>query len=126
MSKLPEAIEYAKSGNIAKARQLLNEVVEREPNNELAWLWMAGLVEKIDQQVYCLRQALRINPNNQNASQKLSQLTSQSNQTGSDCRLSKAKPHFKGLGFSPLGTRTQAIASGRRERGPSLVVFLSR
>ncbi len=40
MDKLKQATEYAKSGNKIEARQLLAELLQSEPNNELAWLWM--------------------------------------------------------------------------------------
>ncbi|MFT3893996.1 MAG: hypothetical protein QM730_20395 [Anaerolineales bacterium] len=77
MSKLTQAIEYAKEGNKVKARQYLTEIVQTEPNNESAWLWMSSVVEKKDQQIHCLQQALRINPNNQHASMGLEKLISQ-------------------------------------------------
>ena len=74
MNKLTQAIDYAKSGDKASARQLLTEIIQVEPNNELAWLWMSGVVAKTEQQAYCLEQVLRINPGNQHASQGLSRL----------------------------------------------------
>lgn len=80
MSKLAQAIECAKSGDKAKARQLLAEVIQAEPNNESAWLWMSSVVGGTDQQVYCLKQVLRINPNSQPASMGLSKLTALKNQ----------------------------------------------
>ena len=77
MGNLTQAIEYAKAGDKVKARQILTEIVQTEPNNETAWLWMSSVVEKKEQQTYCLQQALRINPNNQHATVGLSKLTSQ-------------------------------------------------
>jgi hypothetical protein len=58
MDKLKQATEYAKSGNKIKARQLLAELLQSEPNNELAWLWMSGVVDNTSQQRYCLEQVL--------------------------------------------------------------------
>lgn len=80
MDNLTQAIEYAKSGDKARARQLLAEIIRTEPNNESAWLWMSGVVGETDQQIYCLKQALRINPNNRAAASGLSKLTASKNQ----------------------------------------------
>lgn len=74
MNKLSQAIEFAKSGNKVQARQYLKEVIQADQNNETAWLWMAGVVETTDQQIRCLEQVIRINPNNQNAAMALSRL----------------------------------------------------
>lgn len=74
VSKLTDAIDCAKSGEKARARQLLAEVIQAEPNNEVAWLWMSGVVGSKEQQVYCLQQVLRINPNSQPALAGLSRI----------------------------------------------------
>jgi len=42
---LSEAITAAKLGQMALARRILNEIVAKEPKNERAWLWIAGLAE---------------------------------------------------------------------------------
>ena len=42
---LAEAITAAKLGQRQLARKLLAELVERDPNNESAWLWIAALSE---------------------------------------------------------------------------------
>jgi hypothetical protein len=39
-------------------------VVERDPDNEFAWLWLSAVVSGIDRQRECLHQVLKINPNN--------------------------------------------------------------
>jgi hypothetical protein len=66
-----------KAGNKVAARQLLAEVAKAEPNNETAWLWLAGCVDNIEQKKFCLSKALAINPNNQNARKALMQLEPQ-------------------------------------------------
>lgn len=68
------AIAAAKAGDKVTARQLLAELVGREPNNDTAWLWLAACVESVDQKRYCLNRALTINPSNASALQALARL----------------------------------------------------
>lgn len=64
---LAEAITAAKLGQLQLARRLLAELVERDPNNENAWLWIAALSEDKQQAMAALDRVLQINPNNQQA-----------------------------------------------------------
>jgi tetratricopeptide (TPR) repeat protein len=74
--KLLQAVQLIKSGNKAAALSILKEIVQAEPNNENAWLWLYSCIENVEQKKYCLRQAIKINPNNQNAYNALSKLES--------------------------------------------------
>jgi hypothetical protein len=65
--KLSQAVQLIKSGNKIDALPILKEVVQTEPNNENAWLWLYSCVENVEQKRYCLQQVLKINPNNQGA-----------------------------------------------------------
>ena len=65
--ELTQAVQLIKSGNKIAALSILKEIVKAEPNNENAWLWLYSCVEKVEQKKYCLQQALRINPNNQDS-----------------------------------------------------------
>jgi twitching motility two-component system response regulator PilG len=64
---LAEAITAAKLGQRQLARQILAELVERDPRNESAWLWVAALSEDKQQAMEALGRVLDINPNNQQA-----------------------------------------------------------
>jgi hypothetical protein len=64
--KLSRAMRQVKQGDRAGAQQLLGEILANEPDNELAWLWLAAVLSE-DQGQYCIRQVLRINPNSQPA-----------------------------------------------------------
>ena len=75
--KLSQAIQFIKAGKKEAALPILKDVVQVEPNNESAWLWLYSCVEKIEQKKYCLHQALKINPNNQDARIALSKLENQ-------------------------------------------------
>ncbi|GIU76778.1 MAG: hypothetical protein KatS3mg005_0016 [Bryobacteraceae bacterium] len=64
---LAEAITAARLGQHQLARKLLTELVERDPKNESAWLWIAALSEDKQQAMDALARVLDINPNNQQA-----------------------------------------------------------
>lgn len=68
---LRKGIEAAKASNKAEARRLLGQVVQTNPENEMAWLWLGGVVETIEQQIFCLEKVLAINPDNQMAQRGL-------------------------------------------------------
>lgn len=67
-------IQHFDSGNKSGALQVFLEVLKREPNNEVAWLWLAACVDKIEQKRDCFRKILAINPNNLNAQKALAEL----------------------------------------------------
>jgi len=88
---LSEAITAAKLGQLALARRLLSEIVAKDPKNERAWLWVAGLAENKDSAYAALNRVLDINPRNQQAinALALSRLEESAQQT----RLRAARPH---------------------------------
>lgn len=64
--KLQQAIVSIKSGDKQLGQQLLAQVLQEEPGNEQAWLWMSAVVSE-DKRQYCIERVLKINPNNQQA-----------------------------------------------------------
>jgi len=62
-----QGIAAARSGRSAEARQLLEQTVQINPNDEMAWLWLSGLMATTEQKLACLQQVLRINPRNEYA-----------------------------------------------------------
>lgn len=71
--KLQQAIANIKSGNKNQGQQLLAQILQTEPNNETAWLWMSAVVDE-DKRKYCIERVLKINPNNEVAKQALENL----------------------------------------------------
>jgi hypothetical protein len=49
-------------------------VLQEDPDNERAWLWLSGVVDPLDERCYCLEQVLRINPANATARRGLAAL----------------------------------------------------
>jgi hypothetical protein len=72
---LRTGIQAAQSGNKAIARAILEQVVEQAPENELAWIWLASVVETTAERRDCLQKVLAINPNNERARQALTRLS---------------------------------------------------
>lgn len=62
---LQQAIEHVNAGNFKEGRVLLERVLEQDPRNDRAWVWLSGCVEDALQRRICLQQALKVNPNNQ-------------------------------------------------------------
>ena len=58
------AIIAIRSGRREEGRQLLNLLIQENPNNEMAWLWMSSVVNNDEQRARCLYHVLAIDPNN--------------------------------------------------------------
>ncbi len=73
--KLQEAITLIRSGDRQIAQKLLTEILNAEPRNETAWLWMSALMSG-EKRRFCLEKVLSINPNHVQARAQLARLTS--------------------------------------------------
>lgn len=73
--KLSQAVALIKAGNKSSALPILKEIVQENPQDEHAWLWLYSCVEETGQKKYCLKKALEINPHNQHAQQALQKLS---------------------------------------------------
>lgn len=67
-------IAFFKSGNKAQASKIFLTITELEPQNEIAWLWLAACEEKVEKKQTYLHKALSINPDNRNAQKALAEL----------------------------------------------------
>ncbi len=59
---LQEAIEAARQGNRARARDLLARLLRADQKDPAYWLWMSAVVETEREQVYCLQTMLKLDP----------------------------------------------------------------
>ncbi len=64
---LQEAIALIKSGQKDEGQNLLIQILEEDPQNDKAWIWMSAVVDTDEMRLECLEEALKINPNNQAA-----------------------------------------------------------
>lgn len=72
--QLQQAITLLRSGDKQNGGRILAEILKADPQNELAWLWMSGVVATGEQREHCLQQVLRVNPHNQIAREGLVKL----------------------------------------------------
>lgn len=75
-TQLQAAIEAIQAEDKHRGRRLLIEVLKAEPDNELAWLWMAKVVEG-ERRQQALERVLEINPLNALARQTLERMERQ-------------------------------------------------
>ena len=73
-TSLDLAIAAIRSGRKEEGRQLLNLLIQQNPNNEMAWLWMSSVVTSDEQRARCLYHVLAINPNSEIARRGLQML----------------------------------------------------
>jgi tetratricopeptide (TPR) repeat protein len=71
---LRRAVYLARAGNREEARALLLDVVRIDPRNEMAWIWLSGLVDSLDDQIIACENVLTINPANEKVRMHLAEL----------------------------------------------------
>ena len=64
---LQQGMQAARRGDRARASGLFQAVLEQDPDQEEAWLWLAALAESPEQSVVYLQRVLSINPHNTRA-----------------------------------------------------------
>jgi len=71
---LNRAIQAAREGRKIEARDLLIRLVEIEPDNEWAWIWLSGLFDSVEDRIIACENVLSINPTNEKVRAYLAQL----------------------------------------------------
>lgn len=64
---LRQAVRLARDGKRVEARDVFLRIVEEDPRNELAWMWLAGLVDSLEDRIIACENVLTINPSNDKA-----------------------------------------------------------
>lgn len=62
-----EVLSAIDAGDRARARDLLTRLLKINQDNPQYWLWMSALVDSAKERVYCLKEVLRRDPNNETA-----------------------------------------------------------
>lgn len=73
-TQLHQGVAAARAGEIRTARFLLTQLVEQQPEHELAWLWLAHLAPDADQAIRCWQRVLMIKPQQPDAQAGLKRL----------------------------------------------------
>lgn len=71
------AVAAARAQQKDEARELFIQVVETDPQHEGAWMWLAGLMESIEDRIIACENVLTINPANEKVRTHLARLQSQ-------------------------------------------------
>jgi len=74
---LRQGVDAAQAGRRLDARAILMRVVEAEPQNEMAWMWLTGLVDDLEDKIIACENVLTINPNNKKVGAYLESLLQQ-------------------------------------------------
>lgn len=62
---LRKALQAARQGHELTARDLFQDVVRLDPTNEVAWVWLAGLLDPLADRIAACERVLSLNPGNQ-------------------------------------------------------------
>ena len=62
---LQQGIAAAKAGHKDHALGVLQQAAKLDPHNETVWLWLSSVARNDQERIFCLRQLLAINPNNE-------------------------------------------------------------
>jgi hypothetical protein len=73
---LNHAIALARAGQHTEARTLLLQILDAEPANDTAWMWLVLVLPTANQRIAALEQWLAINPHSEKARQGLERLQS--------------------------------------------------
>lgn len=71
------AIALAKGGRLVEARNLLVQLVESDPNREIAWVWLSDLMDSPEDRLIAMENALELHPGYRPYLQRLEQLRAQ-------------------------------------------------
>jgi tetratricopeptide (TPR) repeat protein len=74
-NELQIGIQAVKNGEFEKARIYLSQVVRNNPYSEDGWLWFGHSLVDTEKRIFCYRKVLSINSQNDDARQKLDELT---------------------------------------------------
>jgi hypothetical protein len=64
-------VAAARGGQRRVAAGLLTRSLQLDPHCEMGWLWLSGVLDDPNQQAFCLRAVLKLNPANQHAQRGL-------------------------------------------------------
>lgn len=60
--RLAQAVQLIRSGQKEQAHSLLLEIIQDDPGNEKAWLWLADTMDSQMERIHTLQRYLKINP----------------------------------------------------------------
>ena len=114
---LSQAELLIRQNQTSQARAILGEILRENPQNEEAWILSAQVSDKPQQVLYCLRQAIKINPGSSRARLLLDRLQSAAKPGGSSFLIPTRTAAFAGYptapGTAPGSCRAAARSAAR-------------
>lgn len=101
---LKSGIEAARSGNKTVARGIFEQVIKLDSQNELAWMWLASVLETPAERQRALQRVLSLNPQNERAKQALEKLQGAAAPAKRDSEVPRKPP------TGPLRPKTAPLA----------------
>jgi tetratricopeptide (TPR) repeat protein len=80
-----QAVAAIQAGDLTKAREILSQLLQIDHANIDYWLWMSAAVETTKERIYCLREVLLLDPENQQAAQGLHMLGEKAPELNTNC-----------------------------------------
>ncbi len=72
--EIKDAVGEYKQGNKDEARKIIRDFIKSNPTNEVGWMIFAKITDNDGERIRCLERVIDINPNNQEATEKLKSL----------------------------------------------------
>jgi tetratricopeptide (TPR) repeat protein len=66
-----EVLVHIQRKENSRARDLLTRLIKINPNNPQYWLWMSAVTDTMRERIFCLKEALRLDPHNEAAQRGL-------------------------------------------------------
>ena len=111
---LVQGFKAAKEGRRDEAYEVFCDVVRRDPNNELGWLYRAATTEDLSEAFVCLQRVLSINPANEKAQRGVeriqNRLSAESNRTATAAGVASAD--LNGAGATSPSIEEKDVISG--------------
>ncbi len=120
-SKLEQAMQFVQSGNLASGQSLLAQVIREDPGNEIAWLWLANVLDDPLKKRQCLEKVLQLNPENEQAWRDLAQL--ETGVTALDQEAPSTKPGFPESQIEEIEPEPESIEAASVDETVSASTF---
>jgi len=122
---LDEAIELAKRGERQAAQEQLRGLVQREPDNEEAWLWLAWVVKDPEESRRILREAQTLLPDSERIAHALAWAKQQDSPSASESPQSDSTPQPRSRkttssGIERSASKVDEVARGAEARWSQL------
>jgi len=117
---LKQGIEAAHAGRRREAREFFLHVVDIDPHNELAWMWLTGYVDELDDKIIACENVLTLNPANEKVRVYLNSLRQQKEIMARDEEAdvqSRREKEKESVAFQPQGSISLELAEQLEDEG---------